>query len=97
MPPSEAKPMHTPGNRMELARGQDRRCGFCRGSAPIETDTAEERIYRCNDCGAVETIIKSKTSWWYCGWKASDGRKLRAPTTGEMTVGKFDWQPDNGR
>jgi hypothetical protein len=60
-----------------------------------------KREYTCPSCGAVESIAVggqhgdgSFTGSWYFGWKRADGKKLRAPTVGEMRGGKFGWQPD---
>lgn len=72
-----------------------RRCGFCQSGSTITADTDKQRKYTCDECGAVETITKGKNAgWWYHGWKHEDGRKLRAPTVGEMRQGLYGWQPD---
>jgi hypothetical protein len=58
-------------------------------------DNDKERKYHCATCDATETITKSeKAGWWYHGWKASDGRRLRVPTVQEMDRGIYGWQPE---
>lgn len=56
-------------------------------------DTETRREYACADCCATETILKGNGAWWYAGWEAEDGRKLRVPTTAEMHRGIYGWQP----
>lgn len=77
-----------------LCDGKTRLCGFCKQPVQMTKDDADERQYSCAPCAAVETISKSRTSWWYHGWKRQSGEKLRAPTVAEMDRGKYDWQPD---
>lgn len=74
-----------------------RKCGFCKTEATKTRDDAEAIEYLCPNCGATEWISKGTGgAWWYHGWKAADGRKLRAPTVGEMRAGNYDWQVDDG-
>jgi hypothetical protein len=76
-----------------LDDGKPRNCGFCKQPAILKSDTADKRVYHCAACDAEETITKGQT-WWYHGWKANDGRRLRAPTVADMERGLYGWQPD---
>jgi len=83
--------------------GKPRICGFCESHAAIIENTEITLRYECPDCGAIETITKTRPvpgklgafyPGWYHGWKRPDGAKLRSPTVGEMNRGDFNWQPD---
>ena len=62
---------------MELVSGKPRKCLMCwNPEVDMILDTAERRLYDCDQCGATEIITKGNGSWWYHGAIRPDGHGI---------------------